>query len=114
MRVLRNANTEHYAEHPEELKAFLSSCGNRSATGLHLGGARTRPASTRARGLPGWPGRRGIDELVPPGLVARMVAEAEAALGAPPAPQLAAALPPSVVAPLRIRSLPREPLTSHR
>jgi len=84
MRVLRNANTEHYAEHPEELKAFPEQLWQSLSDGtFHLGGGEDTPGVDPEReGYPAGQGVGGIDELVPAGvLVARMVAEAEAALG---------------------------------
>jgi len=69
MRVLRNANTEHYAEHPEELKAFPEQLWQSLSDGtFHLGGGEDTPGVDPEReGYPAGQGVGGIDELVPPG-----------------------------------------------
>jgi enoyl-[acyl-carrier protein] reductase II len=83
MRVVRNETTQHYDEHPEELKPFPEQLLVASAGGfLHL------PQGEDADGVdpdrecyPAGQGVGAIDDLVPAGaLVGRFVAEAEAAL----------------------------------
>ncbi|MEX2256991.1 MAG: nitronate monooxygenase [Acidimicrobiia bacterium] len=83
MRVVRNETTQHYDEHPEELKPFPEQLMVAATGGfLHL------PQGDDATGVdpdrecyPAGQGVGAIDELVPAGeLVRRFVAEAEAAL----------------------------------
>jgi enoyl-[acyl-carrier protein] reductase II len=87
MRVVRNQTTQHYEEHPEELKPFPEQLMAASADGtLHL------PQGDDASGVdperecyPAGQGVGAIEDLVPAGeLVHRFVAEAEAALAAAP------------------------------
>jgi len=102
---------------PEELKAFPEQLWQSLSDGtFHLGGGEDTPGvdpSARATRLARASGAStSWSRRV---LVARMVAEARLLSGAPPAPSARRPLflPPSSP-PLRIRSLPREPLTSHR
>jgi enoyl-[acyl-carrier protein] reductase II len=83
MRVVRNETTQHYEEHPEELKPFPEQLMVAASGGfLHL------PQGDDAEGVdpdrecyPAGQGVGAIDELVPAGeLVRRFVEEAEAAL----------------------------------
>lgn len=83
MRVVRNETTQHFDEHPEELRPFPEQLVVATAGGfLHL------PEGDEAEGVdparecyPAGQGVGAIDELVPAGdLVHRFVAEARAAL----------------------------------
>jgi len=83
MRVVRNDTTQHYEEHPEELKPFPEQLMVATASGvLHL------PEGDDAEGVdpsrecyPAGQGIGAIDDLVPAGeLVHRFVEEAERAL----------------------------------
>ncbi len=83
MRVVRNHTTQHYDEHPEELRPFPEQLVVASTGGfLHL------PEGDGAQGVdpdrecyPAGQGVGAIDELVPAGeLVGRFVEEAERAL----------------------------------
>jgi enoyl-[acyl-carrier protein] reductase II len=83
MRVVRNDTTQHYEEHPEELKPFPEQLMVATASGiLHL------PEGDDAKGVdpsrecyPAGQGIGAIDDLVPAGeLVHRFVEEAERAL----------------------------------
>ena len=85
MRVLANAYTAHFEEHREELQRFPQQLGRSIGDGAwHLGGDdHTSGIDPDKEGYPSGQGVGGIDELVPAGeLVARFVAEAEAALRA--------------------------------
>jgi enoyl-[acyl-carrier protein] reductase II len=83
MRVVRNDTTQHFEEHPEELKPFPEQLMVATAGGfLHL------PEGDDAKGVdperecyPAGQGIGAIDDLVPAGeLVHRFVEEAERAL----------------------------------
>ena len=83
LRAVRNRTTQHYEEHPEELKPFPEQIFVSTQSGfMHL------PLGDDADGVdparecyPAGPGTGAIHELVPAGaLVHRFVAEAEQAL----------------------------------
>ena len=83
MRVVRNAYTDYYDAHPDELKKFPEQLGIAYSTGaLHLGGdSFSDGVDVDKECYPAGQGVGGITELVPAGeLVARFVAEAEAVL----------------------------------
>jgi enoyl-[acyl-carrier protein] reductase II len=83
MRVLANSYTAHFEEHRDELQRFPQQLGRSIGDGAwHLGGDdHTTGIDPDKEGYPSGQGVGGIDELVPAGeLVARFVAEAEAAL----------------------------------
>jgi enoyl-[acyl-carrier protein] reductase II len=83
MRVLRNAYTDYFEQHPEELRPFPDqlrrSFGDQA---FHLGGdERTPGVDPEKEGYPAGQGVGALRELVPAGeLVRRFVAEAEAVL----------------------------------
>ena len=83
MRVVRNAYTDYYDAHPDELKKFPEQLGIAYSTGaLHLGGdSFSDGVDVDKECYPAGQGVGGISELVPAGvLVERFVAEAEAVL----------------------------------
>jgi enoyl-[acyl-carrier protein] reductase II len=83
MRVLRNEYTDHFVEHPDELKPFPAQLGRAMSSGAwHLGGdERTTDIDPSKEGFPAGPGVGGIDQLVPTAeLMARFIAEADQAL----------------------------------
>jgi enoyl-[acyl-carrier protein] reductase II len=83
MRVVRNAVTDYYDAHPDELKKFPEQLSVAYNTGtMHLGGDSFTDGVDRDRECyPAGQGVGGIAELVPAGeLVRRFVVEAEAAL----------------------------------
>ena len=83
MRVVRNAFTDYYDAHPDELKKFPEQLGFAYSTGaLHLGGdSFSEGVDTDKECYPAGQGVGGISELVPAAvLVERFVAEAEAVL----------------------------------
>jgi enoyl-[acyl-carrier protein] reductase II len=83
MRVLRNAYTDHFDAHPEEIGRFPEQLGRSYEAGaLHLGGdEHAEGVDPERECYPAGQGVGGITGLVPAGeLVRRMVAEAEAAL----------------------------------
>jgi len=83
MRVVRNALTDHFDAHPEELKKFPEQLSLAYSTGtLHLGGdSFTDGVDIDKECYPAGQGVGAITGLVPAGeLVRRFVAEAEAAL----------------------------------
>ncbi|HEX3793293.1 MAG TPA: nitronate monooxygenase family protein [Acidimicrobiales bacterium] len=83
MRVVRNQLTDHYAEHPEELKKFPEQLGVAYSSGvMHLGGdSYTDGVDLDKECYPAGQGVGAIHEIVPAAeLVRRFVAEAEAAL----------------------------------
>jgi len=80
MRVLRNEFTDHFVEHPEELKPFPTQFRTSLGSGAwHLGGDEsTTGIDPTKEGFPAGQGVGGIDEIMPAGqLVSRFVAEAE-------------------------------------
>jgi enoyl-[acyl-carrier protein] reductase II len=82
MRVVRNAYTDYYDGHPDELKKFPEQLSAAYADGaLHLGGdSFSEGVDVERECYPAGQGVGGIGELVPAGeLVRRFVAEAEAA-----------------------------------
>jgi enoyl-[acyl-carrier protein] reductase II len=82
-RVVRNEYTQYWDEHPDELQGFpLQVLKSMEDGANHLGDDATTPGIDPAREFyPSGQGAGAIDELVPAGeLVARIVAEAEAAL----------------------------------
>jgi enoyl-[acyl-carrier protein] reductase II len=83
MRVLRNEYTDHFVEHPEEIKPFPAQLGHAMVSGAwHLGGdERTTDIDPSKEGFPAGQGVGGIDQLVPTAeLMARFIAEADQAL----------------------------------
>ena len=82
LRGIRNAYTDHFEAHPEELKRFpdqMMSSFEQNA--LHLGGDETTPVDPDKECYAAGQAVGGIDGLVPAGeLVHRFVAEAERAL----------------------------------
>ena len=83
MRVIRNAYTDHWAERPDELEPFPAQAARAMREGVfHLGGDEgTRGVDPARECYPAGQGTGAIDTLVPAGeLVARFVAQAEAAL----------------------------------
>lgn len=83
MRVLRNATTEHFEAHPDELRPFPEQLGISMNGGtFHLGGdERTPGVDPHKEGYPTGQGVGTIDSLEPAGaLVHRIVAEAEQTL----------------------------------
>jgi enoyl-[acyl-carrier protein] reductase II len=83
MRVVRNAVTDYYDAHPDELKKFPEQLSVAYNTGtMHLGGDSFTDGVDRDRECyPAGQGVGGIAKLVPAGeLVRRFVVEAEAAL----------------------------------
>jgi enoyl-[acyl-carrier protein] reductase II len=88
MRVVRNALTDHFDAHPEELKKFPEQLSVAYSTGtIHLGGdSYTDGVDVDRECYPAGQGVGAITELGPAGeLVRRFVAEAEAALDRLPA-----------------------------
>ena len=81
-RVVRNDWTQHFEEHPEELKPFPQQAMDSAKAGAnHLGAPDGSEVDVRREFFPCGQGVGAIDELVPAGeLVARMVVEAEAVL----------------------------------
>jgi enoyl-[acyl-carrier protein] reductase II len=79
-RVVRNEWTQHFEEHPEELKAFPEMAFFSAQQGAnHLGGDRSTQVDVHREFMPCGQGVGAINELIPAGeLVARMVADAEA------------------------------------
>ena len=85
MRTVRNAWTEYYDEHPDQVRAFPEQLGVAVEAGaLHLGADETAPGVDPDRECyPAGQGVGSVDELVPAGeLVRRFVTEAERALRA--------------------------------
>lgn len=85
MRVVRNETTQHYEQHPEELKPFPEQLLVATAAGvLHLPeGDDAAGVDTDRECYPAGQGVGAIHELVPAGeLVRRFMDEAEAALAA--------------------------------
>jgi len=83
MRVLRNETTQHYEEHPEELRPFPEQMFVATQAGvLHLPqGDEAEDVDPDRECYPAGQGVGAIHEIVPAGeLVARFVEEAEAAL----------------------------------
>jgi enoyl-[acyl-carrier protein] reductase II len=83
MRVVRNAYTDHFDAHPEELKKFPEQLGIAYSGGtMHLGGdSFTDGVDVEKECYPAGQGVGAITELIPAGdLVRLFVAEAEAAL----------------------------------
>jgi enoyl-[acyl-carrier protein] reductase II len=83
MRVVRNAYTDHFDAHPEELKKFPEQLGLAYGSGvMHLGGdSFTEGVDMDKECYPAGQGVGAIHELVPAAdLVRRFVAEAEAVL----------------------------------
>jgi enoyl-[acyl-carrier protein] reductase II len=82
LRGIRNAYTDHFAAHPDQLKRFpdqMMSSFEQNA--LHLGGDETTPVDPDKECYAAGQAVGGIDGLVPAGeLVHRFVAEAEQAL----------------------------------
>jgi enoyl-[acyl-carrier protein] reductase II len=88
MRVVRNAYTDHFDAHPDELKKFPEQLAEAYGSGvMHLGGdSFTDGVDIDKECYPAGQGVGGISELVPAGeLVRRFMAEAEAALDRLPA-----------------------------
>ena len=81
-RVVRNDYTQHFEDHPDELRPFPAQVGRSSKDGaFHLGWDDTFEADVAKEFFPAGQGVGAIDELVPAGeLVHRFVAEAEAVL----------------------------------
>ena len=80
---MRNKTTQHYEEHPEELKPFPDQMLQAIQEGtLHLsGGDEAAGVDPERECYPAGQGIGAIDDLVPAGeLVRRFVAEAEATL----------------------------------
>ncbi|MFO1536739.1 MAG: NAD(P)H-dependent flavin oxidoreductase [Actinomycetota bacterium] len=85
MRVLRNRWTEHHEQHPDEVARFPAQLGASIGAGAcHLGADETATGVDPEReGYPAGQGVGALHDLVPAGeLVARFVAEADAALAA--------------------------------
>jgi enoyl-[acyl-carrier protein] reductase II len=83
LRAVRNATTQYFEEHPEELKPFPDQIFASMQSGfMHLGGDETTPGIDPDRECyPAGQGTGAIHELVPAGeLVRRIVDEAEATL----------------------------------
>ena len=83
MRVLRNAYTSYFDEHPDELQPFPAQLGRSIGDkAFHLGGDdRTPEVDPSIEGYPAGQGVGAIGRLVPAGeLVLRFVTEAEAVL----------------------------------
>lgn len=82
LRAVRNAYTQYFEEHPEELLPFPQQLGKSMSEGaMHLGGDETTDVDLERECYPAGQGVGAIRELVPAGeLVRRFVAEAEAAL----------------------------------
>jgi enoyl-[acyl-carrier protein] reductase II len=83
MRVLRNAYTDHFEAHPDELVAFPEQLGAAYRAGvMHLGGdSTTDGVDMETECYPAGQGVGAIGELVPAAeLVRRFVADAEATL----------------------------------
>jgi enoyl-[acyl-carrier protein] reductase II len=83
MRVVRNAYTDHFEAHPDELKKFPEQLGVAYRSGvMHLGGdSFTDGVDVHKECYPAGQGVGAITELVPAGdLVRRFVADAEATL----------------------------------
>jgi enoyl-[acyl-carrier protein] reductase II len=83
MRVVRNSYTDHYDQHPEELKKFPEQLAvSYGAQAMHLGGDSFSDGVDIDRECyPAGQGVGAIDELVPAGeLVRRFIAEAEEAM----------------------------------
>jgi enoyl-[acyl-carrier protein] reductase II len=83
MRVVRNEYTDHFDQHPEELKKFPEQLGISYSSGtMHLGGdSFTDGVDIDKECYPAGQGVGAITELVPAGeLVRRFMAEAEAVL----------------------------------
>jgi enoyl-[acyl-carrier protein] reductase II len=84
MRVLKNAYTDHFVQHPEEIEPFPTQLRQSMSSGAwHLGGDdQTTDVDTSKEGFPAGQGVGGIDRLVPAAeLTANFVTEADAALG---------------------------------
>jgi enoyl-[acyl-carrier protein] reductase II len=79
-RVVRNAYTQHYEEHPEELKPFPAQLLASMEDGAnHLGAGPDTEVDPDREFWPAGQGVGAIDELIPAGdLVRQFVAEAEA------------------------------------
>jgi enoyl-[acyl-carrier protein] reductase II len=83
LRAVRNAQTQYFEEHPEELQRFPDQILAAMQGGwMHLGGDESTPGVDPDRECyPAGQGVGAVDELVPAGeLVGRIVAEAEATL----------------------------------
>jgi enoyl-[acyl-carrier protein] reductase II len=83
-RVLRNDWTQHFDEHPEEVKPFPAQVLESVAAGAnHLGAADGTQVDVRREFFPAGQGVGAIGSLVPAGeLVHRIVADAERTLAA--------------------------------
>ncbi|MBA3288942.1 MAG: nitronate monooxygenase, partial [Acidimicrobiia bacterium] len=81
-RVIRNDWTQHFEQHPDELRPFPDQFAVSSGAGAnHLGAPDGTAVDLEREFFPCGQGVGAIDELVPAGeLVTRMVAEAERAL----------------------------------
>ena len=81
-RVVRNEWTQHFEEHPDELKPFPQQMVASTQAGVaHLGGDDHTKVDPNREFFPCGQGVGAIDELVPAGeLVRRFVAEAEAVI----------------------------------
>jgi enoyl-[acyl-carrier protein] reductase II len=81
-RVVRTSWTQHFEEHPEELKKFPDQAiASMQAGANHLGAPDGFEVDVSREFMPCGQGVGAIDELVPAGeLVRRIVAEAEAAV----------------------------------
>jgi enoyl-[acyl-carrier protein] reductase II len=92
MRVVRNAYTDWWEQHPDELTRFPEQMGRSIADGaLHLGGGADDEVDPDRECYPAGQGVGAITGLLPAGdLVRRIVAEADAALD-----RLSALRPPS-------------------
>jgi enoyl-[acyl-carrier protein] reductase II len=83
LRAVRNAQTQHFEDHPEELRRFPEQIVVAMQGGwMHLGGDESTPGVDPDRECyPAGQGVGALHELVPAGeLVLRIVAEAEASL----------------------------------
>jgi enoyl-[acyl-carrier protein] reductase II len=81
-RVVRNAWTQHFEEHPEELQPFPAQAIAAARAGVaHLGNHGGAPVDLSREFMPAGQGAGAIEGLVPAGqLVVEMVEEAERAL----------------------------------
>jgi enoyl-[acyl-carrier protein] reductase II len=81
-RVVRNEWTQHFEEHPDELKPFPQQMIASTQAGVaHLGGDEETKVDPSREFFPCGQGVGAIDELVPAGeLVRQLVAEAEAVI----------------------------------
>jgi enoyl-[acyl-carrier protein] reductase II len=83
LRAIRNAYTQHFEEHPDDLRPFPAQIGRSTSDGaMHLGAPPDTEVDATKECFAAGQGLGAIDALVPAGdLVARIVEEAETALG---------------------------------